>query len=64
MHFFKGLKHFLIILYIIYDFLKNVLSGPCVLHVPEEPSVLCRVIFMLKLQWRSFLFTESVTQTV
>jgi len=29
-HFFKGLKYFLILLYIIYDFLKNVLSGPCV----------------------------------
>ena len=29
-HFFKGLTYFLILLYIIYDFLKNVLSGPCV----------------------------------
>ena len=26
-HFFKGLKYFLILLYIIYDFLTNVLSG-------------------------------------
>ena len=29
-HFFKGLKYFLILLYLIYDFLTNVLSGSCV----------------------------------